>query len=153
MNRTILVAWLSALTIGFAYLAFRPAPVAPRVSEPELALLMSRQQVWMDKLGAAILAENRDLMDFYAHELEESTGGIIANVETYDGFKIADLTRSILIPDLERLVTAIDEAPISDVKRAYSRLVQSCNACHAATDHGFILITETRGESGWNQAF
>jgi hypothetical protein len=51
------------------------------------------------------------------------------------------------------VATAIDGAPISDVKLAYSRLIQSCNACHAATDHGFILITEARGESGWNQAF
>jgi hypothetical protein len=153
MNRYILIAWLTVLTLGFAYLAFRSAAGAPPASEPELALLMSRQQVWMDKLGASVRAENRELMDFYAHELEESTEGIIANVETYDGFKIADLTRSILIPDLQRLATAIDGAPISDVKLAYSRLIQSCNACHAATDHGFILITEARGESGWNQAF
>lgn len=153
MKTRLTLAWLLLLTLGFLYLAFRPSPGAAPQAEPELALLMSRQQVWMDKLGAAIRAENRELMDFYAHELEESTAGIIANVETYDGFKIADLTRSILIPDLERLATAIDEAPISDVKLAYSRLIQSCNACHAATDHGFILIMETRGESGWNQAF
>jgi hypothetical protein len=153
MNRHILFAWLSALTLGFAYLAYRPAAGSRPDSEPELALLMSRQQVWMDKLGAAIRAENRELMDFYAHELEESTTGIIANVDTYDGFKIADLTQTLLIPDLQRLAHSIDDAPIDEVRLAYARVVQSCNACHAATDHGFILITESRGESGWNQAF
>jgi hypothetical protein len=153
MKSTFLVLWLSVLTVGFLYLAVRPNTAASPSAAPELALLMSRQQVWMDKLGAAIRAENRELMDFYVHELEESTAGIIANVESYDGFKIADLTKAILIPDLERLAAAIDEAPISDVKLAYARVIQSCNACHAATDHGFILITETRGESGWNQAF
>lgn len=153
MKSTLTLAWLSVLTLGFLYLAFRPAPEPSSAAVPELALLMSRQQVWMDKLGAAIRADNRDLMDFYAHELEESTAGIIANVDTYDGFKIADLTRSILVPDLERLATAVDGAPIDEVKMAYARVVQSCNACHATTDHGFILIMESRGESGWNQAF
>lgn len=153
MKTPILAAWLLLLTLGFAYLAYIRPVAAIDQGGPELAVLMARQQYLVLKLGESVHAGNRALMGFYVHELRESTGGIIADVATYDGFKIADLTRSILIPDLERLATTIDEAPISDVKLAYTRVIQSCNACHAATDHGFILITEARGESGWNQAF
>lgn len=121
---------------------------------PGLAHQMQSVQIWTHKLGLSIEAENVELADFYIHELEEGIEFLIDTIDEYDGFPIANLTRSMFIPALESLEDALDEKMgWVVVRERFEAVIASCNSCHVATDHGFIIITEGYGNNPFNQAF
>lgn len=119
----------------------------------ELAEPMGQMQYFSQKLGYAIEAENTELADFYLHELEELAGTIREEITEYEGFQIAELTGAMLVPMLEAQEEALDSGDWSATQQSYEQLIQSCNACHAGTEHGFIQITPAEGEPPFNQRF
>lgn len=123
------------------------------VAGPGLATQMNSIQHWSHKLGLSVEAENMELTDFYLHELEEAAEFLMETVEEYDGYPIAELTRAKLVPGLEALEAAVDSGNWEDIRRDYTGLVVSCNSCHTATDHGYIIITEGYGNNPFNQEF
>lgn len=120
---------------------------------PGLALQMHFIQQWTHKLGLSIEAQNTESVDFYHHELEEGIEELIETIDEYDGFPISDLASGFMIPVIESLEDAFDSGDWNLIRSRYSVLVQACNACHAATDHGFIKITEGFGNNPFNQDF
>lgn len=120
---------------------------------PELAEPMSQMQYYAQKLGYSIEAENAELADFYLHEMEELAEEVQEDVPEYEGFQIADLTKAMLVPMLEAQERALDGGDWQETGESYVRLIESCNACHTATEHAFIRITPAEGESPFNQQF
>lgn len=142
---------------------------------PGLALQMHYMQVWTHKLALSIEAGNLELADFYHHELEESTEDLIGTVPEYGGIAVANLTRAMLVPALESLEEALEyleglhenaesgagsgldsqafDAGWSDIRRKFEAVVNSCNACHAATGYGYIRVTAGYGNNPFNQDF
>lgn len=119
-------------------------------SEPPLAALMGDLLNYLHKLDLSIQANNLQLAGFYQHELEEVTEEIIDDVPEYDGFAIAELTKQMLMPRVESLEK---ELVTGGAASAELRLmIDSCNACHAATEHAFIRITEAQSNP-FNQDF
>ena len=120
--------------------------------EVELVKLMGDLQLYSHKLGLSIQANNPELTHFYHHEMEETAETIHKAVPEYDGFPIGQLTGSMAIPQLETLEKAIEGKKWPEINAAYDQLLNSCNACHQATDHGYIVITKP-SNNPFNQKF
>lgn len=102
---------------------------------------MGHLQRLTHKTVLAIEARNRKLTDFYLHETEEKVETIQAEVPTYEGYRIAELTDSMLVPSVEAVGNAVDDGDWSMMDERLQELEASCNQCHAATDHEFVRIT------------
>lgn len=110
--------------------------------EVELIEVMGAAQTRSHKLYLSLRAENQALADFYAHELEEAIEDM-TRVESYDGFPIGSLAESMLLPAFEKLEHAVKAGDMKAASKRFDTLIGSCNACHAATDHGEIVIQKT----------
>lgn len=120
--------------------------------DAELALKMAHLQRWTHKTTLALEQQNRELADFYLHEMEETIVAIQEDVPTYEGHPIADLTEQMLVPTVEAVEEALDEEAWARVDARVEELVQACNQCHTATDHGFIQV-EKRETNPYFQDF
>lgn len=94
-----------------------------------------------------------ELADFYHHELEEAAEDLIESIVFYKDKPIAQLTESMLVPMLDALEDALEEGNWSEIRSAYTAVITSCNACHAATNYGFIVVTPGFGNNPFNQEF
>lgn len=106
---------------------------------PELVRYMSALQYLTHKAGLAIQAENRPLSDFYAHEMEEVLEAV-SKIPRYDGHPIGELADRLIEPAFHDLEEALDQGRWAEASTRYDALLDACNRCHAATNHGFIRI-------------
>ncbi len=130
---------------------------APEVSEApveiELASLMGEMQRHSAKLGFAIAGGNRPLATFYLHEIDEVLEELMT-VEEHDGMPIAKPSRVILLPEVEALAVGLSgEVAWPELTEGYHKVIDACNRCHLATEHGFIEILPAAGEPPFNQRF
>jgi hypothetical protein len=107
---------------------------------PELAQYMIRVQRWSHKTALALQARNQPLTDFYLHELEETVASIQQDVPTYEGYSIAKQTKQILVPSLDALDAAVDDADWPAADARLTEMAHACNQCHSTTEHGFIRV-------------
>ncbi|MGM0546344.1 MAG: hypothetical protein ACQEST_06440 [Bacteroidota bacterium] len=121
--------------------------------EVELAVVMSQLQTHTHKFALSVDAENHELASFYMHEMEESTETITEEVPTYEGHDIAGLMEQYLEPQMESTEEALEEKDWEKVRNQTIDLVDSCNSCHAASDHGFVKITSGFDKNPFNQDF
>ncbi|MGM0632180.1 MAG: hypothetical protein ACQETO_03300 [Pseudomonadota bacterium] len=131
--------------------ALMPFTVSASDDEVELVDNMSLLQYFSHKAALSIDARNRELADFYVHELEEAVEET-GSVESYDGHAIGELSGAMLRPALENLEGALDDGEWPDVSQAFDAMIQSCNSCHQATEHGYIRIQRS-SENPWMQDF
>lgn len=124
-----------------------------REAQVELAPFMSRLQLFSQKLGYSIKAENVPLARFYLQELHEIVEEIVENVPEHDGHAVAELAKATVDVSLEKLGRLLEEGTWKERWSAYEHTVASCNTCHAATAHGFIQILPAAGNSPFNQRF
>src|SRR5690606_37412635 len=73
---------------------------------PGLAIQMKYIQHWTHKLGLSVEANNTELVEFYHHELEEGAADLMAPIKEYDGFPIADLVGTMLVPQIQAFEAA-----------------------------------------------
>lgn len=119
----------------------------------ELAPHMAALQRFAAKLHHAGTSENWPLAGFYEHEIEEVAEEIVAGGFEEDGHAMGSLVEQMLLPAVERTGEAIAAGSAADFEVAYGALVTACNACHAATDHGFVTITVPQHNAFTNQDF
>lgn len=139
------------------------APEAEALEEEaeELAHLMAYVQRYAEKLYFAGMADNAPLAQFYVHELEETFeavehGGYVENDRALD-----ELVEELAMPAItgvEQAIAAQALGPDPDRARAlfenrYGALMNTCNACHETTAHGFIRIVVPEASSFPNQQF
>lgn len=112
--------------------------------EHDLIGNMGSLQMFSHKFDLAIGHRNRELADFYAHELEETIESTAA-IEAYHDKPIGKLTESMLAPAFEKLEQALDAetANWDEIGKRFDAYIDSCNACHAATEYGIIRIERT----------
>ena len=121
-----------------------------------LAEKMVELHYFQRKLGYAVSEKNQPLASFYLHEIEETLATVVAEIPSYDGFPVGSLTEQMAQPALERLeasVNSVEKLNWSNVQSSYAALVGSCNACHAATEHGFINILGAPSGKPFDQDF
>lgn len=131
--------------------------LAPKI---ELAPPMGELQRLTHKLSLSIGGDALDLTGFYAYESLELLRKIQRDIPQYDGQPIALLIERMAMPALEKLTRALASAKASpsparnaEVGRAVAGVVEACNACHEATSHAFIRVTDERTRNPFNQDF
>jgi hypothetical protein len=124
------------LAVALICLAATPA----RGDGAGLAVMMERMQTYTHKLQLSLAANNARLADHYLHELEEAAEYVVDNLPLYRDYPVGDLTREMLLPSIEALEDAVDEADWANSGTRFAQLLDSCNACHAVTGKSYIRI-------------
>ena len=126
---------------------------APVQADEEIELVrhMATLQYMAHKTALAIDAQNRKLAGFYLHEIEEVIEKL-EEIPSFDGHPIGDLARRLLAPSVERLEGALEQGDRQKVDTALDMLIDSCNACHRSTEHGYIHIRR-RSDNPFMQSF
>ncbi len=119
---------------------------SPVLANGDVDLLskMSQLQYLTHKAELAVEHENRPLAGFYAHELHEVLEAV-ETIDSYDGLPVGKLADRVLGPALRTFDARIDEGNWPAAEEALDGVVRSCNACHDATEHGFIRIRRDAG--------
>lgn len=120
------------------------AAASEESEDHDLIGLMGQMQYFSHKLDLAIRAQNRELVDFYAHEIEETLEAA-TEIEEYHGKPVGELTEAMLALVFERFEQAVDDQSggWEAIDTRFGELVDTCNACHQATEYGFINIQRT----------
>ena len=105
---------------------------------------MGSMQYFSHKLELSLRARNRELVDFYAHEIEETIEAT-TEIEAYHDKPVGDLTEAMLVPAFDRFEQAVDDenGDWKAIDSRFNELINACNACHQATEYGYINIRRT----------
>lgn len=123
----------------------------------ELAPYMAELGRLFHKLALSIEADNPELARFYAYESQVQLERTQEDVPVYNGLPIAILIERYALPSLGALDRRLaDPETRQDRSLLFSALddaLARCNACHVATDHGFLRITRGTEVNPFNQDF
>ena len=122
-----------------------PAPAGPQgasqTNRPGLGDLMTMTvQPRHTKLELAGLKKNWAYAAYELHELEEAFERAARVWPMYRKVNIAELLAATTREPMEAVASAIKSADAAKFAEAYGRLTATCNACHQATDRGFVVI-------------
>ncbi|MFO7764750.1 MAG: hypothetical protein R6V61_13580 [Wenzhouxiangellaceae bacterium] len=133
--------WIAVLA---AMLVCTLAGASEESEDHDLIGLMGQMQYFSHKLDLSIRHENLELVDFYAHEIEETLEAT-TGIEAYHGKPVGELTESMLTPAFERFEQAVDDedGDWDAIDGRFGELVDACNACHQATEYGYLNIQRT----------
>jgi len=148
MNR---IALIGAITL--AAFAAAAQPGQPTVEPPEIGEIMMFQQLRHGKLWFAAQEANWALADYEIKELREGFESVSKFYPTFNDIPLAqmiDAIRDTNFADLDKAVAARDKAKFA---AAFDGLTQACNACHQASNLGFISIRRPTVPPFSNQSF
>lgn len=114
-----------------------------QAEDPAMLETMSRLQTLTHKLQLSLDQANQPLANFYVEELGGAVEDLSA-IESYAGYPISDLTRTMLTPSYQLLAKAVAEGRGRSASDKLERLIGACNSCHQVTEHGFIRIQPNR---------
>jgi hypothetical protein len=134
-----------AIPLGIACLALAARGAVADDPGIELVGLMGNMQTYTHKLQLSVAARNAALSGFYLHELEETAETIAGGVDSYDGFPVGRMTKDLLLPAVERLEEPVKKGDWGQAEEHFEGLMGTCNACHEATEHGYIRIAPASG--------
>lgn len=130
----------SALALTLAFSLTFALPLAHAGDEPDIIETMGKMQRFMHKLGLSVAAKHPELVDFYAHELEESIEAA-ESIDQYHDIPVGELVEAMLVPAFEAFEQAVEAKDHAQVGERYAGLIKACNACHQATGFDFIKIS------------
>jgi len=113
-----------------------PAPFNPQMSALMSMLIQPRHA----KLGLAARDENWPLAGYYLKELKQGFAVAAKAVPRWKGLPVPDLFDAAVSQPLLQLDYAIKLKFRRQFDEAYDSLTKGCNACHATTDHAFVVI-------------
>lgn len=128
-------------------------PMNTALVQPELALLMGELQRLTHKMALSADAGNAELANFYMHESLEQMKKIQTEVPEYEGQPVALLMDRMGLTAYATMQEAVNAKDKQRMLAALDTVIQSCNACHAATLHPFIRITRGTEVNPFNQSF
>jgi hypothetical protein len=160
-SRTVVVIALAALVVlaawpdrAAAQNPFGDPNAEPAPFNPQMAALMSMLiQPRHAKLGLAGKADNWPLAGYALRELRQGFAVVGRAVPRWKGLPVPDLLEAAVGQPLTLLDVAIKLRFRSQFDEAYGKLTQACNACHATTDHSFVVIKEPDTSPFPNQDF
>ena len=129
--------------------ALKAAPRAPAAAAeaPELGAQMLELQIRHARLWQAGEAQNWMLAQFQLAELRESFDGVVETNGDHAALqpqRLAEVLPVMVGPGLDQLQAAVDAHDKAKFEAGYDALSAGCNACHAAADHGFLVIQRPR---------
>jgi hypothetical protein len=133
---------------------FGDANAEPAPFNPQMAALMSMLiQPRHAKLGLAGKAENWPLAGYALKELKQGFAVTSRAVPRWKGLPVPDLFDAALTQPFTLLDFAIKLGYRRQFDEAYDTLTKGCNACHATTDHSFVVIKTPDVSAFPNQDF
>ena len=148
MNKTLAIAVAAGLAAAAAAqtgsLAQAPAPAAPQPDyHPSFGDLMTfAVQPRHIKLGIAGKARNWEYAAYEASELRNAFGRIGRTIPAYRKQALPDLFAANILPSMDKLDAAIKTKDGPAFDGAFKEVTASCNNCHGALDHAFVVIHE-----------
>lgn len=104
--------------------------------KPGLGEFMLSMQTHHAKLWFAGEAQNWQLADFEAKEIEET----LEDIQTYCKDRSEVKSIAIINPAIDSIKAAIAQKDLQRFTVGFSLLTNSCNNCHAVTEHPFNVI-------------
>lgn len=92
------------------------------------------------RLLAAGTLRNWELAAFELNELHSALDRVSNTIPSYQGTDVREGIDSIMARTLQESSDAIHAGDVSRFMRAYEKLTQACNACHAYLEHPFLKI-------------
>ena len=126
-----------------------PAPLNPQMG----ALMGMIIQPRHSKLGLAGKAQNWPLAGYALKELKQGFAVVARAVPRWKGLPVADLFDAAVTQPITLVDFAIKLNEPRQFGEAYARLTSGCNACHATTDHPFVVIKAPDASAFPNQDF
>jgi len=120
-----------------------------RTYKPGLGDFMSGVQLHHAKLWFAGQNENWPLADFEVHEIQEA----IDDIRQFCNDRVEVKAIGMIVPPLDSVNTAIKQKNLSEFKRSFYSLTNTCNTCHKATNHGFNVVVVPNNLPVVNQDF
>jgi hypothetical protein len=149
-----IVAGLTSLpALIAAWTALAQPAGQPAVEPPEIGEIMMFQQLRHAKLWFAGKAGNWPLAAYEVKELREGFETVSKYYPTFNNVPLAtmiDAIRDANFTELDNAVAAHDRAKFA---RAFDGLSQACNACHQASELGFISIRRPTAPPFSNQSY
>lgn len=137
---------ISALKAELAAMKAASAAAAPPLP-PELGQQMLELQIRHARLWQAGEAQNWLLAQFQVAELRESFAGVVelnGDHAALQPQRLAEVLPAMTEPAMAQLQEAVDAQDKQKFEAAYDALSNACTACHAASDHGFLVIQRPR---------
>jgi hypothetical protein len=132
----------------------RPADEAPAPFNPQMGALMGMLIAPRHaKVGLAGQAENWPLAGYALKELKQGFFVVAKAVPRWKGLPVPDLFDAAVSQPLAVLDFAIKAGEPRQFGEAYGKLTAGCNACHATTDHPFVVIKAPDASAFPNQDF
>ncbi len=156
MKYSIVIAFIIVLTLGVACnIETNTDPFKPTDrhdhGEVDLVMLMGRMQLYMNKLYFAGINNNKELRDFYVHELEEAMAEISEGNVTHEGVDISENMKLYGVSQLNIFEKALEQD--RDFNDAYRAFINSCNSCHMVSKYPFIIIQKPTNPVFDNQVY
>jgi hypothetical protein len=104
--------------------------------KPGFGEFMSIVQVHHEKLWFAGTNANWPLADFEVHEIEE----IFEDLKQFHAERKESELLGMMDPALDSMDAAIGQQDTAMFRASYLLLTNTCNSCHIATEHGFVVI-------------
>ncbi len=155
----VTIALLAALGLVISHPSLAQNPMGdpnaePAPFNPQMAALMSMLiQPRHAKLGLAGKEENWPLAAYALKELRQGFVVTARAVPRWRGLPVPDLFDAAVTAPLTLLDFAVKATEPRQFGEAYARLTAGCNACHATTDHSFVVIKEPESSPFPNQEF
>ncbi|GAB3382525.1 hypothetical protein NCG89_12400 [Spongiibacter taiwanensis] len=132
--------YLTALLVTLAGLAGGIRSGHAEAPPVELAPYMTELQQLTHKLSLSVAAKNPALAEFYLYESLQVINTIQEQVPEYRGIAVAVLLDQIARPHYDGLTQALAQPDTARWQPSVNALIDSCNQCHQATQHGLIKI-------------
>jgi hypothetical protein len=135
------IALTCALLAVPARSADAPPPAAVPDYHPSLADLMTMGvQSRHIKLGLAGKERNWAYVTYESSELRNAFTRVARTIPVYRQIKLADMFAAGVIPTLDELDAAIKAKDPAKFDAAYGKLTESCDTCHVALEHAYVVI-------------
>jgi len=119
------------------------------VYKPGFGELMGSIQTHHIKLWLGGINENWQLAEFEIHEINE----ILDDLKKYQSLRKETKLLGMIIPNIEKVKSAVKSQSINTFKQEYINLTKACNDCHIDTRYEFIKITVPDRNPFSNQKF
>ena len=120
---------------------------------PGLGEIMTLQQMRHLKLWFAGQANNWPLAAYELDELKEGFDDVVKYFPTKDGVPTGTMASAVIEKEVAALDKAIEAKDRKQFAAAFDKLTASCNACHQASKHEFIVIRRPAANPYANQSF
>jgi Zn-dependent M28 family amino/carboxypeptidase len=136
------------------------APPAPAANNAPVAFQMTMGDMMNTliqprhaKLGLAGHDENWPLANYAIREIQQSFTAITKSIPRWRGLPVPELVEAAVGQPIKAVAAAIKQKDTQKFAEAYSQLTQGCNACHATSDHQFVVIKAPDASNFPNQDF